>query len=430
MANQRYLKVVMQDRSTDLEFRTAGSADFYRRTKTAVRPGHRNKVLSRTVSAAVTFAWLLIPALMCSSAFGQGLDVQREVPEVPESMAMATPTVVLLSRLGKTSEAKEIDAEAMAPYSQRIEGTDVVFEMVPVPGGEFLMGSPDSEPGRNADEGPQHRVRVEPFWMGKYEVTWGEFDLWAKTTRNDQEVDSSDAVLSANELIDAISRPTEPFSDLTFGMGRKGFPAICMTQLAAKCYCKWLSVKTGHYYRLPTEAEWEYACRAGTTTAYSFGDDPDQLDNYGWSFFNGDDHYHEVGQLKPNPWGLFDMHGNVSEWVLDGYTADYTGRVKSGTALINPFNPPTTAYSRVTRGGSWDDDPEGLRCAARKASQPSWSKDDPREPQSIWYHTAMNCPGFRLVRPLRVPTKEESAPYEPDWTKIKAYEQRQTTTYQ
>jgi formylglycine-generating enzyme required for sulfatase activity len=211
-------------------------------------------------------------------------------------------------------------------------------------------------------------------------------------------------------------------------MGKRGYPAICMTQLAAKCYCKWLSAKTGRYYRLPTEAEWEYACRAGTTTAYSFGDDPGQLDKYGWFFDNGGDRYHKVGSKKPNPWGLYDMHGNVSEWVLDQHTPSYAAF--AGKTTRNPFAAPTSVFSRVARGGCWDDDPEALRSAARKASHPDWNRDDPRQPQSIWYHTDMTCPGFRVVLPLRVPTIDESAAYEPSWEAIQAYRHRQTLTNQ
>ena len=133
---------------------------------------------------------------------------------------------------------------------------------------------------------------------------------------------------------------------MTFGFGHDGYPAICMTQLAAKMYCKWLCAKTGRYYRLPTEAEWEYACRAGTTTAYSFGDDPDDLEDYGWYFDNSDDKYQKVGTKKPNPWGLYDMHGNVYEWCLDWYGPYPTGKAN------DPTGPPE-GKEKVARGGSF-----------------------------------------------------------------------------
>ena len=107
---------------------------------------------------------------------------------------------------------------------------------------------------------------------------------------------------------------------MSLGMGTsKGLPVGNVTQYAASQFCKWLSAKTGHFYRLPTEAEWEYSARAGSSTAYYFGDDPKMIEQYAWSFENSEDSYHPVGQKKPNAWGLYDMHGNVAEWTLDQY---------------------------------------------------------------------------------------------------------------
>ena len=301
----------------------------------------------------------------------------------------------------------------MKPYSERIPGSSVAFDMVPIPGGKFLLGSPNGEEGRSADEGPQVEVELEPFWMGAREVRWEEYELWGLGYDALRKERTQEEATARDLLADTISRPTKPYCDMTFNMGRDGYPAICMTQLAAKVYCKWLSAKTGRYYRLPTEAEWEYACRAGTATAYSFGSDPKALGEYAWFFANSADKYHKVGEKKPNPWGLFDMHGNVAEWVLDQHTPEGY-KALAGKPCRSPVTVPEAIYPRVVRSGSWMDDPERLRCAARKGSSFSWMMGDPQMPKSIWYHTDAKFVGFRVVRPLRTPTPQEASRFDID----------------
>jgi len=279
--------------------------------------------------------------------------------------------------------------------------------MLPIPGGTFTMGSPDSEEGRNPDEGPQHEVQIAPFWMGKHEVTWDEYEIFNFKLDIERRAVTKEVPTDRDKLADALARPTKPYTDMTFGMGKEGYPAICMTQYAAKAYCEWLSAKTGHYYRLPTEAEWEYACRAGTTSAYSFGDDPELLGEYAWYFDNSDDKSHKVGQKKPNPFGLFDMHGNVCEWVLDQHHEDAYAK----SPRDNPYFEATRLYPHVVRGGSWDDDPPALRSAARRGSTKDWKIQDPQIPQSRWYHTDALFVGFRVVRPLTEPSEEQKTAY-------------------
>jgi formylglycine-generating enzyme required for sulfatase activity len=264
----------------------------------------------------------------------------------------------------------------LTDFTQTIPGTEVEFTMIAIPGGEFLMGSPASAAGRKDDEGPQHKVAIRPFWMAKCEVIWDEYDQWS-TTEGD---------------VDGVTRPTPPYVDMDFGMGRDGgYPAICMTQLAAKTYCEWLSKITGRRYRLPTEAEWEYACRAGTTTTFSFGDDRSKLDEYAWHEDNSDETYHKVAEKKPNPWGLYDMHGNVAEWTQDAY-APYDSK-----PAANPMVEPKSLYPRVVRGGGWALPPDQCRSANRIASHEDWKEQDPQIPKSIWYHTDADSVGFRVV---------------------------------
>ena len=199
---------------------------------------------------------------------------------------------------------------------------------------------------------------------------------------------------------------------MSFGMGKDGFPAIAMTHHAANKYCHWLSAKTGHFYRLPTEAEWEYACRAGTTTAFSFGDDESKIGEYAWYEQNSDFKYQKVGKKKPNPWGLYDMYGNVVEWCLDQY--DPTAYSKLGAdGVVEPWNRATQSYPHAVRGGSWDDMVSSCRSAARRGSSRAWKQQDPQLPKSIWWFSDAQWVGLRLVRPLKVPPPEDLVKY---WT--------------
>jgi formylglycine-generating enzyme required for sulfatase activity len=307
-------------------------------------------------------------------------------------------------------ENSEADSEEqMKTYEEVIEQAGVKFEMLPIPGGKFLMGSPEDEEDREEDEGPQREVEISPFWMAKTEITWDVYDVWASDLdifrRQVMGLKPSPRDALADKY--QVSQPTKPYTDMTFGMGKKGYPAICMTQHSARTFCKWLSAKTGRYYRLPTEAEWEYACRAGTTTPYSFGDDPFDLEDYGWFFDNSDEAYQKVGTKEPNPWGLHDMHGNVAEWVLDQYDEAGYGNVLEQT--LNPLAVPETLFPRVVRGGGWNSFPEDCRSAAREASSEEWKARDPQIPKSIWYLTEALHVGFRVVRPLHEPSEEEKA---------------------
>jgi formylglycine-generating enzyme required for sulfatase activity len=275
-------------------------------------------------------------------------------------------------------------------YSVTIPGTTISYDMVPIPGGEFAMGSAD-----NKTESPVHKVRIEPFWMQAHEVTWDEYRLFM-FAKQAGETTNKDA------LVDAVSRPTKPYVEMSFGMGLNGYPAISMTQHAANKYAEWLSAKTGQFYRLPTEAEWEYACRADNAQAAPLGD-------YAWYGANSNGKYEKVATKKPNAWGLYDMLGNVMEWTLDQYQPGYAQF--AGKVSTEPWVRATKPYPHAVRGGSWNDPAGQLTCTARVASDPSWKMEDPQLPKSIWYHTDAQWLGFRLVRPVKTPTADEMYAY-------------------
>jgi formylglycine-generating enzyme required for sulfatase activity len=296
----------------------------------------------------------------------------------------------------------------MVPYRERIPGTDLEFEMVPVPAGEFLMGSPDSELGRQADEGPQVRIAVPAMWVGKLEVTQQEFAEFEQTytvfkeiARNDAEYKNLD-----RDRADVVTAPTEVYDPATiweYGEGPE-LPAVAMTQYTAMQYTKWLSGLTNRQYRLPCEAEWEYACRGGSIERFSWGNDEAVVDQYAWYFNGTGDGLLSRGGLKqPNAFGLYDMHGNVGEWTVNAYTPNgYAGlSTTKTTQMLDSIRWPTTATACVVRGGTINDDLVDLRCAARmKSDDELWKQEDADFPKSPWWFSsdpALTI-GFRLCR--------------------------------
>lgn len=217
-------------------------------------------------------------------------------------------------------------------------------ELVLVPGGSFMMGSPESEPGRSSDEGPQRRVSVPPLAVGKYEVTEAEWDRCV--------VAGGCASLPSNYCIPGRSCASSAITDVTWD--------------DAVTYTNWLSKTTSHTYRLLSEAEWEYSARAGSSTRWSFGDSEDLLGDYAEFLTINPNYWASVGGKRANAFGLHDMHGNVSEWVQDCYADGYSaGQPSDGSAYISG-----SCSDRVSRGGSAHDLPALLRSASREKSNP------------------------------------------------------------
>jgi formylglycine-generating enzyme required for sulfatase activity len=224
---------------------------------------------------------------------------------------------------------------AVAPKGMRsfteIIALNVRMEMHAIPGGEFLMGAPEKR--GYADESPQHRVTLSPFFIGKYPITQAQ---WRAVMR------------------------TNPSH-----FNGNNHPVDSITWDEAIEFCRRLSYATSRNYRLPTEAEWEFACRAGTTSLYNYGDEEELVMQYAWCLPNSSNHTHPVGEKKPNGWGLYDMHGNVWEWCQDWYGGDYY----QYSPNVNPVGP-AKGTSRVLRGGSWYSLPNYCRSAGRSNHQP------------------------------------------------------------
>ena len=309
----------------------------------------------------------------------------------------------------------ETDRGFMVSYTEQIPGTNVRVAMVPVPGGRLAV-MPDFSTRRRVNHSdpksvpnhvvgaskPSHFVTIAPFWIGKYEVTWGEFEPYSGLYPIFREFDDHN-FRTWNQLAgaDAVTVPTELYAPDYHFFGKSKLPVAGVTQFSARQYTKWLSRLTERQYRLPAEAEWEYACRGGTTTQFSWGDDFSQVAEYAVAFSAGRHRPEEAGTLRPNPWGLYNMHGNVAEWVLDAYSSEGIPK-SSGGELVDLVRWPKAIHPRVARGGWWQTDAHGCRTVARMGSTTTWSESDPGDPVSPWWHCDVPAQGlgFRIVRSL------------------------------
>jgi len=256
-----------------------------------------------------------------------------------------------------TKPAPRRPAKKLEPYTEAILGTTVTFEMVPIPAGTVKIADP-------AKPGSVREVKIPALWFGKTELTWDAYDVFAFRL----DLPEGQAVGP-----DAIARPTKPYGVPDGGFGHRGFPAMNVTYHSAAEFCRWLSAKTGRRYRLPTEAEWEYACGAGALASGPVAG-AEALGKMAWHWDNAEEMTHAVGQKQANAWGIHDMLGNVAEWCagLDG--------------------------KPVVRGGSYNDAPDRVFPGARQVESPDWQMSDPNNPKSKWWLTDGSFIGFRVVR--------------------------------
>lgn len=289
----------------------------------------------------------------------QSDEAARRAEATQRSIEAEARRIEAAARAEATRPATFSDRLQALPQGESLKECDACPEMVAIPGGSFAMGSPESEPGRQSDEGPQRRVTIQPFAIGKFEVTFAEWD----------------ACVAGGGC--GGYRP----KDEGWGRGRR--PVINVSWEDAQAYVSWLNSKVeGSPYRLPSEAEWEYAARAGSSATWSFGDRDSALGAHAWFRGNSGGKTHKVGGKRSNAFGLHDVHGNVMEWVEDCWNRSNSGAPTDGSAWKKG-----DCSSAVLRGGSWPMIPLGLRSAFRFEY-----RHDLRDESSV---------GFRVVRTHR-----------------------------
>ena len=312
------------------------------------------------------------------------------------------------------SGSKEIFTEpaiisSFTTFDEKIPGTPVSFKMIAIAGGEFKMGTPPDEPFRRNDEGPVINVAVDSFWIGEIEVSWNEYQAFFNATASQGRKEA----VEVDEETDGISGATPPWGAPDQGWGKGTRPAITMSFLGAETYCRWLSSVTGKKYRLPTEAEWEFAARGGTETPYFFEGSPKDFESKGFlsKIFgvdtttinsyaiyqeNSPSKTQEPAKVWANPYGVKNMLGNVAEFCLDFY--DPTVYAKYPKGVVKNPRGPRDGMEHVVRGGAYNNSAKDLRAGRRDFTRTKdWLVTDPQIPKSIWWYSDSKNVGFRVV---------------------------------
>jgi len=294
-------------------------------------------------------------------------------------------------------------------FEEKIPGSVVSFQMVAIPGGKFNMGTPANEEYRRNDEGPVREVQVDSFWIAEVEVTWNEYLAFFAATGSQGRKEA----VEADEETDGITGATPPWGAPDQGWGKGTRPAITMSYHGAETYCRWLTSITGKTYRLPTEAEWEYAARGGTNTPYFFpgspkdyeadgiwhkifGADTTVINSYAIYAENSPYKTQEPALVRPNPFGLKNMLGNVAEFCLDFYDPTVYGKYPQG--VVNNPRGPRDGMEHVVRGGAYNNSAKDLRVGRRDFTRTTdWLVTDPQIPKSIWWYSDSKNVGFRVV---------------------------------
>ncbi|MBL8762022.1 MAG: formylglycine-generating enzyme family protein [Phycisphaerae bacterium] len=276
-----------------------------------------------------------------------------EPPVIPPDLVPTSPSEK------PSSVTVKSDAPKLEPYTETISGTVLTIDMVPIPPGSITMADP-ADPTKTAAK------EIGALYVSTVEISWDHYNAFLFG------LDKPEGAVGTTAA-DAVTKPTKPYVAADRGFGTTGYPVISVSYRGAESFAAWLAAKTGKKYRLPTEAEWEYACRAGASTKYPSGDDAASLDSISWFADNAEAKTHLLGTKEPNTWGLYDMLGNAGEWAK---------------GIDNKW---------VIKGGSFVADAAAMRPEARLVNTGALNASDPNIPKSKWWLTEGGFVGFRVV---------------------------------